>query len=282
LSKTEDENELIIEQSLYAKKFVLRVDRNRCKGCGICRDICHREAREAIKLKPVPTENGEKTRPPTIDVDHEKCDYCGMCDVLCPFGAIRITINGEHIIPVIEKESFPKLIRDIKVDLEKCETGCIKCAEACPLGIIKVDPTKPLVEIDVDACPCCRLCEVACPTEAIHVRKFINGVIKINHEKCPKDCHDCFDVCPVNVMSIGDDGKVYVDESFCMYCGACVNVCPEEGALELYRISIHHTEVKSGAWNRSLEKLTSTLGVTKELKAKGLEKAKELVQKRTP
>jgi ferredoxin len=83
-------------------------------------------------------------------------------------------------------------------------------------------------------------------------------------------------------MSIGDDGKVYVDESFCMYCGACVNVCPEEGALELYRISIHHTEIKSGAWNRSLEKLTSTLGVSKELKAKGLEKAKELVQKRIP
>ena len=49
-----------------------------------------------------------------------------------------------------------------------------------------------------------------------------------------------------------------VKDSNCVYCGACKIVCPEEGALELNRTRIRHTEIRSGAWNKALEKLTST------------------------
>lgn len=280
LYKTEEDNKLVIERAFYAKRFVLTIDREKCKGCDICKEICHMEA---IELRPSPKKNGEeKANPPVVDVDPQKCDYCGMCDVMCPFGAVRITINGEHVIPVVEKESFPQLIREIEVDMGKCKTGCIECAVACPLKIIKVCPVTPLVEVEKDLCPCCKRCEVACPEGAIRVRKIFNGSIRIYHEKCPKDCRDCLDVCPVNAMYLGENGKVHVDEQYCIYCGACVYVCPEEGALEIRRTSIYHTPVKSGAWNKALEKLTSTVGMGRELRAKGLAKAIEAIKNRVP
>jgi predicted molibdopterin-dependent oxidoreductase YjgC len=77
-----------------------------------------------------------------------------------------------------------------------------------------------------------------------------------------------------------DDDKVRVNESFCVYCGACRNVCPVGGALELQRMGIRHTSVKSGAWNKALEKLASTKEISKELRAKGAIKAKEMVDRR--
>ena len=64
------------------------------------------------------------------------------------------------------------------------------------------------------------------------------------------------------------------------YCGACKLVCPIEEALDFQRTYVYHTPVHSGAWNKALEKLTSTTEMTKELKAKGANKARESVEKR--
>jgi hypothetical protein len=43
---------------------------------------------------------------------------------------------------------------------------------------------------------------------------------------------------------------------------------------------VRHTPVKSGAWNKALEKLASTKGISKELRAKGAIKAKDAVDHR--
>jgi Fe-S-cluster-containing hydrogenase component 2 len=90
------------------------------------------------------------------------------------------------------------------------------------------------------------------------------------------------DVCPITgalYLSL-DDNKVHEDETFCVYCGACKVVCPVEDALELKRTKVMHTSVRSGAWNKALERLTSPVEMTKELKAKGSMKVKESVEKR--
>jgi hypothetical protein len=50
--------------------------------------------------------------------------------------------------------------------------------------------------------------------------------------------------------------------------------------LELKRTRINHTPIKSGAWNKALERLASPLEITKELKAKGFRKARESVDRR--
>jgi 4Fe-4S ferredoxin len=297
LLKNEKENELIIERVMHAKRYSLTLNKNKCTGCGICTEIC---PREAITVTKVPKAEGEKSKPPTVTINEEKCNYCGMCEAICPFGALTLRINGEHVIPVVRSESFPQLIRDITVDETKCGLECLEIEDACPLDLIKVSVhtkdgkevtdastrtdkknLRVTVEVDKESCPGCRLCETKFPDGAIQVKKVFNGSLRVNREKCPEGCHDCLDVCPIpGVLYLSEDGKVQVNELNCVYCGVCRIVCPEEKALELTRTLIRHTPIRSGAWNKALEKLASTTAITKELKTKTGKKLREVVQNR--
>ena len=296
-TKTDTAKALTLEWVLHVKNYKLALDKNLCVGCQICALAC---PKEAIKIEKHPKIQGEKAKKAKIDVDLTKCNFCGICDILCPYGAIKVTVNGEHILSVVEKESFPQLIRDIQVDTSKCPIDCVECETACPLDLIKVTRltadgkvvekvtkkkrAKLQVKIDIEKerCPCCRICEFKCPEGIIHVRKFIQGKILIHPEKCPEGCTDCLDVCPITgALYLSDeDKKVHVNEMFCVYCGACKVVCPAEEALELKRNKISHTPIRSGAWNKALEKLASPIEMTKELKAKGSRKLMESVEKR--
>ena len=296
-TKTDTAKALTLEWVLHVKNYKLALDKNLCVGCQICALAC---PKEAIKIEKHPKIQGEKIKKAKIDVDLTKCNFCGICDILCPYGAIKVTVNGEHILSVVEKESFPQLIRDIQVDASKCPTDCVECEETCPLKLIKVTrltadgkvvekvtkrKRKGLqvkIDIEKERCPCCRICEFKCPEGIMHVRKFIHGKILIHPEKCPEGCTDCLDVCPITgALYLSDeDKKVHVNEMFCVYCGACKVVCPAEEALELKRTKISHTPIRSGTWNKALEKIASPIEMTKELKAKGSRKLMESVEKR--
>ena len=297
LLRTETDDRLTIERVMYVRRYSLSLDRTRCVGCEICSITC---PREAIEVKVPPKVEGEKRKPPRININVEKCNYCGICNAICPFGALELRINGERVIPVVNSESFPKLIREVEVEPEKCPPGCRECEEACPFNLIEVivrtpdgekvedvnsypDKGELRVEVNLDKahCPCCMICEVKCPEDAIHIKKIFHGYININGELCPEGCRDCLDVCPIpDALYISEDGKVEVNETFCIYCGACKLTCPVEGALTLQRTLIRHTPVHSGAWNKALEKLTSTRDVTKELRSKAILRARSSVEKR--
>jgi 4Fe-4S ferredoxin len=288
---------LTLEWVLQVKKYKLTLDKERCAGCQICSLAC---PKEAIALQKQPKTPGEKAQKARVDIDLEKCIFCGICDATCPYGAIRFTLNGEHIVSVLDKESYPEMIRDIKVDTRQCPKDCVKCEDACPLSLIRItridfdgkkvedvaslpETQRKRVQLNLDInkkyCPTCRVCEFKCAPGAIKVRKFIEGKIAINQEKCPESCTNCLDVCPITgALYFSDkDNKVYVNELFCVYCGACKEVCPVEDALMLKRTKINHTPVRSGAWNKALERLTSPMDAIKELKARGSQKAKEAV-----
>jgi 4Fe-4S ferredoxin len=300
IMKKTDTESLSIERIHHAKKYQLKLDKNACVGCEICSLIC---PREAIKTIIIPRKENEKTKRPTIDIDEQKCSFCGICATICPFGAIQVQWDNKPFITVVEKESFPQLIREIKVNSGKCEVGCIDCEEACPLKLIKVtiqtpdgkvitpenvdswknkEQLKINVTINKEQCPTCRICELKCPEEAIKITKTFYGTLKINKEKCPEKCQDCLDVCPIKgALYLSEkDKKVNVNEILCVYCGVCKLVCPVEGALELNRTVIKHTPVRSGAWNKALEKLTSTKEMSKELHVKATLKSKDAVSRR--
>jgi 4Fe-4S ferredoxin len=284
---------------LHAKRYSLTLNKNKCTGCGICMEIC---PREAIKVTKTPKKKGEEAKPPTLTINEEKCTYCGMCEALCPFGALIMKIDGKHVIPVVKSESFPQLIREIEVDETKCGLECIEVDDACPLDLIKVTVQildgkevtdiesitdkknlKVTVKIDKDSCPCCKLCEMKFPNGTIRVEKIFHGNLKINRKKCPEGCHDCLDVCPIpGVLYLSNDGKVHVNELNCIYCGVCRIACPEKEALELNRTYLRHTPVRSGVWNKTLEKLASTQAMTKELRTKSRKRLKESIEKRFP
>jgi 4Fe-4S ferredoxin len=282
LLKTQKENQLFIERIMYTKRYTLILDKERCVGCEICSIACPREA--ITVTKPVKI-NGEKLKLPTITIDETKCSFCGICNAICPLGALSLTINGKAFEPVVEKESFPCLVRDIKVEEVKCPVDCNECEKACPFNLIKVTTNKTngsvKVEIDEKHCPGCRLCEIKCPQGAITVKKIISGLITIDTNKCPTGCCECFVVCPVpGVLNLLNNGFVSVDEYCCIYCGVCKVVCPSEDALRLERTAFSHTSVRSGAWNKALEKLSSTQGMVKELRSKSALKVKDSVKRR--
>jgi len=296
-TKTDTAKALTLEWALHIKNYKLTLDKDLCVGCQICTLAC---PKEAIKFEKQPKIHGEKAKKAKVDIDLGKCNFCGICDVLCPYGAMKVTVNGEHILSIIEKESFPQLVRDIQVDTSKCPANCVECEEACPLDLIKITRVtadgkilektpkrkrkgiQVKVDIAKERCPCCRICEFKCPEGLLHVRKFMLGKIAIHEEKCPENCTDCLDVCPITgaLYFSDEDKKVHVNEMFCVYCGTCKIVCPVDEALELKRTRIIHTPVRSGAWNKALERLASPIEITKELKAKSFLKTQESVEKR--
>jgi len=283
LQKNQFANQLVVERIHHAKNYKLTVDRVLCVGCELCSLICPREAIKVIKQ---PKKEGQKAQKPVTDVDETKCHYCGVCVSICPYSAVRVSVDGKNITSVVEKESFPQLIRAITVDTSKCPTDCKDCEEACPFDLITVtpDPATKKVKVDIkeEQCPGCRVCEIKCPEDAIHVRNVFTGKLRINQEKCPRGCRECLDACPITgALYLSEkDSRVYVNEIFCTYCGVCKIVCPEKGTLELSRSTIHHTPVRSGAWNKALEKLTSTTEMAKELRGKGRKRTMEAVKKR--
>jgi 4Fe-4S ferredoxin len=290
---------LTLEWNLQVKNYKLTLDKKRCVGCQVCTQAC---PKEAITTQKQPKLIREKAKKAKVDIDLAKCTFCGICDVTCPYGAVKLTLNGVHDLSILAKDSYPTLMRDIKVDTRLCQKECVECEPACPLSLIKVSkvgfdgktvqdvaslsPTsKKRVQISLDIqkdyCPTCRVCEFKCVPGAIKVKKAFEGTISIDQKKCPEGCTDCFDVCPIKgALVIGDDKKIQVNDSMCTYCGACKNVCPIEDALSVKRTKVNHTPVHSGTWNKALERITSSADAIKEFKAQAAESRRKVVEKR--
>jgi 4Fe-4S ferredoxin len=290
---------LTLEWVLQVKNYKLTLDKKRCVGCQICSLVC---PKEAIKTQKQTKIQGEKAKKAKVDVDLAKCNFCGICDVTCPYGAIKVTLNGTHDLSILDKDSYPQLVRDVKVDTSQCSKECVECETACPLSLIKISrfafDGKPVediaalspsqkkrvqvnLEIQKDYCPTCRVCEFKCNPGALKVKKAFEGLTAINQEKCPDGCTDCLDVCPIpGALTLGEDKKVHVNELLCTYCGACKNVCPVPEALTVKRTAVHHTPIRSGTWNKALERITSPADAAKEFRSVAGESRRKVVSKR--
>lgn len=121
----------------------------------------------------------------------------GSCVAACKFGAI--TIDENNIA---------------RVDREKC-TGCTLCVKACPQNIIHMALTENVIlmkcsnrepgpvarkQCDV-SCIACRICEINCPCDAIHV---VDNVAVITQHRCVA-CGMCAVKCP-RVCILDADG----------------------------------------------------------------------------
>jgi 4Fe-4S ferredoxin len=296
--KLDTANSLTLEWILQVKNYKLALDKNQCVGCQICSLAC---PKGAITVTKQPKVAGEAAKKAKVDIDLAKCNFCGVCDITCPYGAVKVTLNGEHASTIIDKECFPELIRDIKIDTKNCPKDCTACVDACPLEQITISKVtydgNPVEDVNVlspsqrkhvqvsvnlpkEKCPTCRACEYKCPAGVINMRKTFEGKIAIDQSKCPEGCKDCVDVCPITGTLKVVDGKVQVNEATCTYCGACKVVCPVDEALTLKRTKVLHTPIHSGTWNKTLERLTSPMDEVKELKAIGGMNARKIVAKR--
>ena len=53
----------------------------------------------------------------------------------------------------------------------------------------------------------------------------------VNKDKCI-GCCSCVNVCPVNAIKLGADGKAQIDKNICIKCHTCENICPV-GAIKI-------------------------------------------------
>jgi 4Fe-4S ferredoxin len=277
-------SELIIERKMLLLHQVLKLDCAKCVGCGICVSIC---PAEALKLLPATAEDGRLVKKPLIDFEPTRCTFCGECIVLCLTNALRIEENGKEKVPVVEAEVFPVLLKDVTVDVGKCDPLCsLSCEKECPAEAIRVETEKRGdiiekildVEVDKEKCIFCGRCEFSCTKNAFHVKKPIHGVIRLNSSLCPKGCRICVDICPSKAITLIQDEKPSVLDEFCIYCGACQQSCPEN-AIIIERTRVMHSDIKSGAWITALEKLTSSDSLFKEFGATSARKLHEVASK---
>ena len=281
--KTETSSATTLLRPMITRRYELVVDHERCCGCKLCELVC---PQESISLSAPELEEGRVKARPRVDIDDASCVYCGECVVVCPTHAFSLTVNGEAEIPVLRAEAFPALIRRVKVDEAVCSQSTeVAYIEECPVGAIQADVERDAdgqvvavgtVSVDRGLCISCTHCMQEGPRGGITVTKPYKGRAFLDTSLCPEGCQACADICPTMAL-VYDGEKVVLDERFCLYCGACENVCPVEGAVRIVRTGFVHTPVESGAWARALEKLVSFREAARELAVKGQAKRRKLV-----
>jgi 2-oxoglutarate ferredoxin oxidoreductase subunit delta len=78
------------------------------------------------------------------------------------------------------------------------------------------------------------------------------GKVDVNQEEC-KGCGLCVESCPPKALRLsaelnhyGVHPAQYLGE-VCSGCGICYFVCPEPGAITVYRLAAHKSEVLNAA-----------------------------------
>lgn len=279
--KSEKPDKQVLRRPMITRSYEFIVDHRICCGCRICAVVC---PREAITLTPASLVDGRLAERPRIDVDDKRCSFCGECVALCPSHALSMTINGRPEVPVVKGKAFPMLIRTMKVDLASCQASAdTSYVERCPVQAIQIvvkqdNSAIQLVDVKVISTRCinCTRCMEQGPRGGFTVTKPNLGRIWLHTELCPTGCQACADVCPSKAMTY-DGRQVAVDHRFCLFCGACENVCPAAGAVKVQRTGFVHTPISSGAWMNAVDKLVSFREVAREYDVKSQAKRRKLM-----
>ncbi|HJJ28777.1 MAG TPA: 4Fe-4S binding protein [Methanocorpusculum sp.] len=255
-SKRVEGNTVVMEQRLLKKTSQLILDASKCVGCGICVEVC---PRDAVKIGMVGAANRGATTEAAVFVDPAVCSYCGVCTIMCPFNSLELRIDGEKSLPIREQEGFPEYDYTTEIDESKCDR-CTICSEACPHDAIVRDVPKyegtveggvdrhvaladAKVEFvnDKEKCTLCGICSSLCP--ALHEEKNpldakntkVTGELVWDESKCDA-CNVCVDACPNKALKVTRKlpenlklaGNISIDHDDCITCTWCKTVCPNE------------------------------------------------------
>ncbi len=100
-------------------------------------------------------------------VDKAKCIGCGLCTKACPNSLIVVRDITNRVDVCCSSTEIGKIVRSV------CKSGCIgckKCEKACEYGAITVENN--VAVIDYSKCTSCGKCAEGCP---VHVIKICGG-----------------------------------------------------------------------------------------------------------
>ncbi len=92
-----------------------------------------------------------------------------------------------------------------------------------------------MIHCDIKLCVGCRMCEVAC--SSFHASAVSPALSRIRVAKLEETgidvavaCLSCAEKpcleCPTDALSVGEKGKVVLDDELCLACEECVEACP--------------------------------------------------------
>ena len=248
-----------------------KVDYSRCVVCGDCTAQCKFDALHYTSKKTV-----SRTEPSTIEPDQGRRSFlvgAALATGTAVMAQAEMKVDGG--LAVITEKQAPKRQTPItppgsvsaKHMQQHC-TACQLCVSACPNHVLR--PTtdlmhfmQPTMSYEVGYCrPECTRCSQVCPAGAIKpITKEEKTGIHVGHAVWIKDncvvltdgvsCGNCARHCPtgaIQMVEYDHNGQTVmvpaVNESRCIGCGACENLCPSRPFSAIYVEGniVHHKE----------------------------------------
>ncbi len=213
----------IIKRKMYFRSHEVIHNLHKCQGCEICKTSC---PEEAISISGAEIKDGKLIKKNKAVFDENKCTFCGVCSQVCPYHAIEFRIDGKPSPPVLQ-EDFPKFIREVYINQEKCDPTCTLCQDTCKFEALRYEDGDGEIEIlDVkindELCNLCRKCEAP--------GVEITDKVYISYDKFTDETLKALEKCPQGAIAINRERRrerlIKVDLDKCVTCGWCEGVCP--------------------------------------------------------
>ena len=155
----------------------------------------------AILDKEVPERDIPVTPPGSKSVKdfYRRCTACQLCVAECPNNVLRPSTDLQHLMQP-----------EMSYERGYCRPECTRCSEVCPTGAIRKITKEEKTQYHV-------------------------GTARVNPDLCVVEqgieCGNCARHCPAGAIKLVKDAETgyrrpVVDESRCIGCGACENLCP--------------------------------------------------------